>query len=174
MKKVIIIIISVIVGLVILIRIPINLHRNAYYYATHMPHKSNQYPFITLLNGFYLPSSYVPGYKSRNLNASSIRDPIIMQIEKKSIKTQNDMIAVEKCAVFYLPTKGEFANSDIISFNGYGDYNDYSTAKDVPAYSRKLLLAHLNNIQSEIKQNALKPKVNLQWIWNVWFKIHYR
>ena len=175
MKKLIIIEISAIVGLIILILIPINLHlnfhRNAYYYATHMPHKSNQYPFVTLLDGFYLPSSYVPGYTSRNSNAPSVRDPISMQVEKKSIKTQKDMIEVDDCAIFYLPKKGEFANAGLISFDEYGNYDSYSKGKNIPSDSRKLLLTHLNKIQNEIKQNAPKPKVNLQWIWNIWFNL---
>ena len=46
--------------------------------------------------------------------------------------------------------------------------------QNMPNYSRKLIYDELNNIQNEVKQNTPKPKVNLQWIWNVWFKIHYR
>ena len=61
MKKAIIIITSVVVGLFILIRIPLNLRSNAYYYATHMPHKSNQYPFVPILSGHYLQKKMFPG-----------------------------------------------------------------------------------------------------------------
>ena len=103
MKKVIIIIISVIVGLVILIRIPINLHRNAYYYATHMPHKNNQYPFVPLLAGHYLPSIYVSGYTTKNVG--SARGPLIIVIEKKAIRSPRDMIWVTEDGIFYFPNK---------------------------------------------------------------------
>ncbi|WP_225431468.1 hypothetical protein [Limosilactobacillus reuteri] len=81
MRKVIIIIISVVVGLFILIRIPINLRSNAYYYATHMPRNSKQYPFVPVLLGHRLPSNYVPGYEIKNIG--STRGPLIMEIDKK-------------------------------------------------------------------------------------------
>lgn len=63
MKKVIIIITSVAIGLFILIRIPINLRSNAYYYATYMPHKSNQYPFVPIFVNTDLKLSEITGLK---------------------------------------------------------------------------------------------------------------
>ena len=174
MKKLIIIEISAIVGLIILILIPINLHlnfhRNAYYYATHMPHKSNQYPFVTLLDGFYLPSSYVPGYEAER-TTSSVRDPDIMWVFKKKLKTNKDMLRLSDNAIAYIPNRSNEYNNYRIFFDEYGNYDGYSKEKGVPSYSRKLLLTHLNKLQNEIKQNAPKPKVNLQWIWNIWFNL---
>ena len=170
MKKLIIIETSAIVGLIILILIPINLYRNVYYYATHMPHKSNQYPFVTLLDGFYLPSSYVPGYEAKKMT-SSVRDPKTMWVSKEDVNQVDDSLLLTTHSIEYMPQKSQDEKNYTIYFDEYGDYDGYSKEKGVPSYSRKLLLTHLNIIQNEIKQNAPKPKVNLQWIWNIWFNI---
>lgn len=174
MKKVIIIITSVAIGLFILIRIPINLRNNAYYYATHMTHKSNQYPFVSLLNGHYLPNNYVPGYKAQNLN-SSVREQDIMWVLKRNLERKGDLLRLTRYSITYeLNENDSWPKEYKIYFKDNGIYNGENKSKNMPSYSEKLTLSNLNNIQNEIKQNTPKPKVNLQWIWNVWFKIHYR
>ncbi|MBB1110881.1 hypothetical protein H5S11_10610 [Limosilactobacillus sp. pH52_RY] len=174
MKKVMIIIISVVVGLFILIRIPINLQSNAYYYATHMPHKGDQYPFVSLLNGHYLPKNYVLGYEVQNLN-SSVREPDIMWVSKKNLERKGDLLRLTHYSISYeLNENDSWPKEYKIYFKDNGNYNGKNKSKNMPSYSGKLILSNLNNIQNEIKKNASKPKVNLQWIWNVWFKIHYR
>ncbi|MRN07578.1 hypothetical protein EAI26_09335 [Lactobacillus sp. 0.1XD8-4] len=173
MKKTIIIFISIVIGLFVLIRIPINLRSNAYYYATHMPHKKNQYPFVPVLLGHWLPEKYVPGYQTKNYGAT--RGPVMMQVSKRNIKEKNDIFMLTEHTATYAPKEGDWLISRYgIYFDESGTYDDYSKDKGIPAYSKELVTRHLKNVQNEIKQNAPKPKVNLQWIWNVWFKIHYR
>ena len=172
MKKVIIIITSVAIGLFILIRIPINLRSNAYYYATHMPHNSKQYPFVLLLNGHYLPAKYVPGYKVKNFG--STRGPLIMEIDKKSVKVDGDILRISEHFITYIPKESNYYNRYTIFITEDGSYDGYAKGKNIPFYSKKITFHHLNRVQNEIKQNTPKPKVNLQWVWNVWFKIHYR
>ena len=174
MKKVIIIIISVIVGLVILIRIPINLHRNAYYYATHMPHKSNQYPFVPLLAEHKLPSSYVPGYKSESYS-SSVRDPTDRWVLKENIKQIGDSFTLtDGAAIYSLDKPFQIVSARYAIYFLNNGYIVEEKRGKISHTAKKITFNCLNNIQNEIKQNALKPKVNLQWIWNIWFKIHYR
>lgn len=175
MKKVIIIITSVVVGLFILIRIPINLQSNAYYYATHMPHKSNQYPFVPILSGHYLPGEYVPGYYTKN--TGSTRGPILMKITREGIRKRHDILQIKGGSAFYALSTSErmVGNSyELYFFKHNNGTVDSENSKNMPNYSRKLIYDELNKIQNEIKQNTPKPKVNLQWVWNVWFKIHYR
>lgn len=172
MRKVIIIIISVVVGLFILIRIPINLRSNAYYYATHMPRNSKQYPFVPVLLGHRLPSNYVPGYEIKNIG--STRGPLIMEIDKKNVKAGGDILKISEHFITYIPKKANYYNRYTIFITEDGSYDGYEKGKNIPVYSKKLTVNHLNRVQKEIKQNTPKPKVNLQWIWNLWFKIHYR
>ncbi|MDK8115608.1 hypothetical protein QP705_00115 [Limosilactobacillus reuteri] len=173
MKKVIIIITSVVVGLFILIRIPINLRNNAYYYATHMPHKRNQYPFVPILSGHFLPGNDVSEYKAEN--TGSTRGPIKMDLTKRSIQRNGDLLEIdEKSAVYSLKPSGQITGDNYgLYFSNNGKVEE-EIQKNIPNYSRKLIYDELNKIQNEIKQNTPKPKVNLQWIWNIWFRIHYR
>ena len=173
MKKVIIIITSVVVGLFILIRIPLNLRSNAYYYATHMPHNSKQYPFIPVLLGHWLPASYVSGYKAEN--TGSTRGPIKIDLTKRNIQRTGDLIEVdENSAVYSLKPSGQITGDNYgLYFSNNGKVQN-EIKQNIPNYSRKLIYDELDYVQNEIKQNTPKPKVNLQWIWNIWFKIHYR
>ena len=43
-----------------------------------------------------------------------------------------------------------------------------------PKNAKKVLRHSLNQIQAEIKQNSEKPLINIQWLWNIWFSMHYR
>ncbi|WP_019251818.1 hypothetical protein [Limosilactobacillus reuteri] len=173
MKKVIIIITSVVVGLFILIRIPINLQSNAYYYATHMPHKSNQYPFIPVLLGHWLPESYTPGYETRN--TGSTRGPLKIRLTKENLQRKGDVLEIDEYSAVYSLNRSDQMTEDNygLYFSNNGNVEE-EIQKNMPNYSRKLIYDELNKIQNGIKQNTPKPKVNLQWIWNVWFKIHYR
>ncbi|MCD7131463.1 hypothetical protein [Limosilactobacillus balticus] len=173
MKKVIIIIISVVVGLFMLIRIPINLQSNAYYYATHMPHNRKQYPFIPVLLGHWLPARYTPGYETRN--TGSTRGPLIIRLTKDNLQRKGDFLEIDEYAAVYSLTRADQMTDDNygLYFSNNGKVKQ-EIKQNMPNYSRKLIYNELNYVQNEIKQNTPKPKVNLQWIWNVWFKIHYR
>lgn len=163
----------IILSVLFVIQIPFNLHNNAYYYATHMPHNNKQYPFVPILLGHYLPKNYVPGYQTKNYGAT--RGPIMMQVSKRNIKEKNDIFMLTEHTATYAPKEGDWLISRYgIYFDESGTYDDYSKDKGIPAYSKELVTRHLKNVQNEIKQNTPKPKVNLQWIWNIWFKIHYR
>ncbi|WP_225209069.1 hypothetical protein [Limosilactobacillus walteri] len=128
MKKTIIIFISIVIGLFVLIRIPINLRSNAYYYATHMPHKKNQYPFVPVLLGHWLPEKYVPGYETRN--AGSTRGPIMMQVSKKNIKKSGDILELSLHGISYAPQEKDWMiNKYAVYFSNDGTCENYSKDK---------------------------------------------
>ncbi len=86
-------------------------------------------------------------------------------------------IQIKGGSAFYALSTSErmVGNSyDLYFFKHNNGTVDSENSKNMPNYSRKLIYDELNKIQNEIKQNTPKPKVNLQWIWNIWFRIHYR
>ncbi|MBB1109293.1 hypothetical protein H5S11_02165 [Limosilactobacillus sp. pH52_RY] len=174
MKKVIIIITSVVVGLFILINIPINLHNNKYYYATHMPHNRNQYPLIpTLIGSSKFPSKYIKGYQVEN--TGSTRGPIINQISKEKIATRHDAFKVDNYGSFNYPDKDN-------SYRYYGYVSSpngtlskpLQDGKNISKQSKNLVFKEMDTITENVRKSIPSPRINLQWIWNIWFKIHYR
>lgn len=164
------------------ILIPLNLHYNAYYYATHMPHKRYQYPFIAVINvrsDDPLARKYVPGYKVEYFG--DVREGFNPQIQRKNIAQNNDLLSISNTLAEYYPNASDanFDNENIeddkftIDFESDGKIYKIERGKGMPDYSEKLILSELDRIQSEIKYHVSKPSINLQWLWNMKFEKRY-
>lgn len=161
------------------ILIPLNLHYNAYYYATHMPHKRNQYPFIAVMrvrSDEPLPRKYVPGYKIEYFG--DVREGFWPQIQGKNIAQDNDLLRISGIdAEYYLNASDADADSEdskfTIDFESDGKIFRIERDKGIPKYSKKLIFNKLDHIQSEIKQRVPEPSINLQWLWNRKFEKRY-
>ncbi|MRH72224.1 hypothetical protein GIX77_06895 [Lactobacillus reuteri] len=164
------------------ILIPLNLHYNAYYYATHMPHKRNQYPFIAVINvrsDVPIARKYVPGYKIKYFG--DVREGFNPQIQRKNIAQDNDLLNILQTDAEYYPNASDanFDNENIeddkftIDFESDGKIDKIERGKGMPNYAEKLILSELDRIQSEIKHNVPEPSINLQWLWNMKFEKRY-
>ena len=60
------------------------------------------------------------------------------------------------------------------SFSENGVINEYYKIGNPPKNAKQEMKHALEQIQSEIKQTSEKPLINIQWLWNLWFRIHYR
>ena len=163
----------IVLSVLFVIQIPFNFLNNAYYYATHTHYKENQYPFITLLNTNYLPANYVSNYIVEN---DDKRGSYIVTINKKRIETNSDIIEVSDTYIFfskdYRDRNYYLNNNASFSFTEHGTINGYYRRGNPPKNAKKEIIYALDQIQSEIKQNSEKPLINIQWIWDFWFKIH--
>lgn len=168
--------ITIIVLLVLFIlQIPFNFHNNAYYYATHIHHEKNQYPFVVLLNSNYLPRSYVSDYGVEN---DDKRGSYMVRISKKRIHTNYDIIDLTDSSILYSSNYNDesYYLNDCAKFTfaENGMIDGYYREGVPPKNAKKVLRHSLNRIQAEIKQNSEKPLINIQWLWNIWFSMHYR
>ena len=160
----------IVLSVLFVIQIPFNLHSNAYYYATHTHQRKNQYPFVTLLDSNYLSPNYVPGYKVQNEDRRGSYQVTIRRPDGKSF------LKLKGFAITYYRngTDDHYYLKDfyVISFSRYGIINGKAKDGRVPSKAENFLYSNLEKIQSEIKNNTSKPLINIQWIWDFWFKIH--
>ena len=154
------------------IQIPFNFHHNAYYYATHTQQQKNRYPFVTLLDSNYLPASYVPDY---NVENDDKRGSYIVTVNKREIETNFDIIEVSDTDIFFSKDyrdKNYYLNNNAsFSFTEHGTINGYYKIGKPPKNAKQEMTHALEQIQSEIKQNSEKPLINIQWLWNLWFRL---
>ncbi len=152
-----------------ILQIPFNFHNNAYYYATHIHHEKNQYPFVTLLDSNYLPQDYVPDYK---VQSKDLRGGYQSSIQ---LSDGPGLIKLDGFSMTYYAnaTRKSYYLQDfyVISFSRYGIVDEETKTGTVPTKAKRVLYQNLGKIQSEIKNNSEKPLINIQWLWNIWFKV---
>ena len=158
----------IILGALFVAQIPFNLHFHAYYYATHMHQQKKQYPFVTLLGSNYLPQTYVPSYKVKN------KDLIGSYLVTVKLSKGNKLIELDHNYMSYYndTKKKDYYLQDYysLSFSDNGSIDESIKDGTIPKNANPLLYRNLEQIQAEIKQNSSRPLINLQWLWNIWFK----
>ena len=150
----------IILGLAFIVQIPFNLHYHAYYYATHMKDNSRYYRFVPLLGNNYLPDNYVPSYQVVH---QDLREATLYEV-RKTEKTGDRFRLMPELVEYKL--KNDKKVSYII-LNRDGKLLD--TKKELK--HEKKAYRYLNNVENEIKQHSRRPIINLQWIWNIWYRV---
>lgn len=143
-----------------------NLGKYNFYYATHMKHPKNQYPFITALALTTIPPSYLPSYVVDNgdMDKQGVRG-----IEISNVKKRGDFLEAIPSILIYANSKTQYEKTE----GTY--YIEFSEDGYLPKTEKKKMgqtLYHtLNDMQDELKRNSDRPLINLQWIYNWYFKI---
>ena len=143
-----------------------NLGKYNFYYATHMKHPKNQYPFITALALTTIPPSYLPSYVVDNgdMDKQGVRG-----IEISNVKKRGDFLEAIPSILIYANSKTQYEKT------GGTYYIEFSEDGYLPKTEKKKMgqtLYHtLNDMQDELKRNSDRPLINLQWIYNWYFKI---
>lgn len=136
-----------------------NLHDNAYYYATHMPHEKNEYPIVRELEYCRLPESinkdYPNGYNEKLRRRSGIA---IHHLFKKG-----DLWEVSDWGLFYYPV--EKYDEQYIAF--YFDKNYKIINHDIYDLTlSKSERARILHVLDRLKKESPEPLINLQKIYN--------
>ena len=147
-------------GLWAIMYIPYNLKEYNYYYATHMKHKSNQYPFIPALGRSKLPNSYLP---DTQISSIEERDQSINKISQSNIINHGDQINIYWDFISYQPAKqdGGSKNTKLIFVDNYGNVE-----KESKKEMTRQLSNYLEQLQAQIKPHSEKPVINLQSVYN--------
>lgn len=155
-------------GLWTIMYVPYNLKEYNYYYATHMEHKRNQYPFISALGRSKLPKNYLPDTQILSIEE---RDQSINKILQSNIINHGDQINIYWNFISYQPAKkdGGSKNTKLIFIDNYGNVE-----KESKKEMTKQLSDYLNQLQAQIKHHSEKPLINLQKIYNWYFNWLYQ
>ena len=143
-----------------------NLGKYNFYYATHMKHPKNQYPFITALALTTIPPSYLPSYVVDNgdMDKQGVRG-----IEISNVKKRGDFLEAIPSILIYANSKTQYEKT----LGTY--YIEFCEDGYLPKTEKKKMgqtIYHtLNDMQDELKRNSDRPLINLQWIYNWYFKI---
>lgn len=139
-----------------------NLGKYNFYYATHMKHPKNQYPFVTATSMNTMPSNYLPNYTIAN----STTEPPTCYIAKTNVIEKGDYLRLNSYSLAYAHSKEQFEN-------GKSLYIDFSENGHLSNTEKKnmgqTLYRTLNDMQDELKRNSDRPLINLQWIYNWYF-----
>ncbi|EEW54505.1 hypothetical protein [Limosilactobacillus antri] len=140
-----------------------NLGKYNFYYATHMKHPKNQYPFVTATSMNTMPFNYLPNYTVAN----STTEPPTCYIAKTNVIEKGDYLRLNSYSLSYAHSKKQFENGKLlnIEFSERG----YLSKIEKEKMGQTLYLS-LNDIQAELKHNSERPTINLQWIYNWYFK----
>ncbi|MFC2684376.1 MAG: hypothetical protein ACFN06_02475 [Limosilactobacillus oris] len=113
MKKKLWITISVLalLGLWAIVYIPYNLKEYNYYYATHMKHKNDQYPFISALGMAKMPPESLPDY---HVEYFSKRDTQDNTLTKQNVLKKGDYLMIYSSDFLYASLKKEFHNDNFL------------------------------------------------------------
>ena len=86
-----------------------NLGKYNFYYATHMKHPKNQYPFITALALTTIPPSYLPSYVVDNgdMDKQGVRG-----IEISNVKKRGDFLEAIPSILIYANSKTQYEKTE--------------------------------------------------------------
>ncbi|MFC2684375.1 MAG: hypothetical protein ACFN06_02470 [Limosilactobacillus oris] len=145
-----------------------NLGKYNFYYATHMQHPEDQYPFIPALGMTNMPKSYLSNYKILN---GSKKPLSVISVEKGNVIKHGDYLMLTRNGISYAFSKAQFFKGSQIDYDGITI--DFSEDGHLSSSEKKKmgqnLYSTLNNMQDELKRNSDRPLINLQWIYNWYF-----
>lgn len=156
----------IIFGIAFIVQIPFNLHYHAYYYATHMK-DNNSYNFTSLLGNNYLPQSYVPGYEVEHIDLREATNNIVT---KENIFEKGDEFKIDFDSSNYYPDKHKDTHYSISFSNDNRAVSDKGQNK-LPKVVEQRAYASLNRFNQTLKEHSRRPILNLQWLWNVWYRV---
>lgn len=152
----------ILIGILFIIQIPFNFHYNAYYYATHGKNNSHQdYKFVLVLGNIYLPDSYVPGYQVIH---QTLRTETLNEVKKTN--KDGASFSLEPGSAEY--KQKDDKNTQYLIFTHDGRIDKTLAENKKP---NREAYKYLNDVENEIRHNSRRPIINLQWLWNIWFKI---
>jgi hypothetical protein len=145
-----------------------NLHHFAYYYATHMPHAQNEYPFIRELDVRKIPESVNKDFP----NAHNLDERKGGGVGASNLFQKGDYWSLGEDGLAYYPDfDGNFDQIIFYDINhkfrlGKVEYSDLTPSpKD---YQRTIGV--LKKLEKRLKNESPKPVINLQWIYNLWYQ----
>ena len=141
--------------------VPYNLEEYNYYYATHMKHKSDQYPFISALGMAKMPPEYLPDYR---VEYFSKRDTQDNTLTKQNVLKKGDYLMIYSSYFLYASSKKEFHNGNFSGFPLFS--SDGTLLSSGKSKLDKQLIAVLDDTQNELKHNSKKPLINLQTLYD--------
>lgn len=158
----------IIFGIIFVVQIPFNLHYHAYYYATHMKADGDKYyRFAPLLGNNYLPQSYVPGYKIEHID---LREATKNVVTKTNVLTHKDKIEINPQFANYYPSKHQ-NDFYTITFSNDGKAEPDEELENLPNNTKQRAYASLNRFNQTLKEHSSCPILNLQWLWNIWYRV---
>jgi hypothetical protein len=145
-----------------------NLHHFAYYYATHMPHGKNEYPFIRELDVRKIPESVNKDFP----NAHNLDERKGGGIDTGGLFQANDSWSVDENFLTYFPNYKKNSDQAII----YTITSNYSLSK--PSYYHltpspkdyQRTVGVLKKLEKRLKNESPKPIINLQWLYNLCYQ----
>ncbi|MFC2684138.1 MAG: hypothetical protein ACFN06_01235 [Limosilactobacillus oris] len=143
-----------------------NIVRYNYYYATHMKHPQNQYPFVDALARTNMPAHYLPNYHVQNFSKEGLHGFHNATITKENVLQPGDYLEIASDQLSYAYSKEEFKDykTKDIDFDSNGTL---SHGQKVSPRLRRVL----NTVQAELKSHCDRPPINLQWVYNWYFKL---
>lgn len=161
-----IVLLSIILSMVIPAYSAYSIIRYNYYYATHMKHPQNQYPFVDVLARTNMPAHYLPNYNVQNFSKEGLHGFHNATVTKENVLQPGDYLEIASDQLSYAYSKEEFKDYKIkdIDFDSNGTL---SHGQKVSPQLQRIL----NEVQAELKSHSDRPPINLQWIYNWYFKI---
>jgi hypothetical protein len=161
--------IAIVLAVVLLIAIHVNFRRYGFYYATHMPHAKDEYPVVREIDRLMLPAKINAVYPSSvnidrpdfNFNPGKIFVDHMYQ--------KGDLWYLTKTDVNYSPDGSIVGPCMTYTFSAFRyriskiHYEHLSPHRG----DREKLLAPLEDLTARLKRESPRPKINLQWLYNL-------
>lgn len=117
-----IVLLSIILSMVIPAYSAYSIIRYNYYYATHMKHPQNQYPFVDVLARTNMPAHYLPNYNVQNFSKEGLHGFHNATVTKENVLQPGDYLEIASDQLSYAYSKEEFKDYKIkdIDFDSNG------------------------------------------------------
>jgi hypothetical protein len=148
-----------------------NLYHYAFYYATHMPHNKNEYPVVREIVRHRLPNSVNKKYHS-NINANEgTRDEFVSGgLSARNVFKKGDVWTLDMHGASYYPNDigGSMIFFDFETKYRIGKF--YADSDINPKTESFKVTDPLKDLTYQLKDESLKPIINLQWLYNLWYQ----
>jgi hypothetical protein len=162
--------IAIVLAVVLLIAIHVNFRRYGFYYATHMPHAKDEYPFVREIAHSAFPESVNRKYQNVINQDRGKRLQSSGYVFANNVYRKGDELYITPDYVSYTPFHSEESIADVSydfsSFRYRLKNEDYFELKKNPRY-RKEVLKMLSVLEKRLKRESPQPKINLQWLYNL-------